>query len=305
MVVLNALIPVFGLILLGWFLGVRGIIPSEGGKTLGVITFKLFMPVLLFSGLARADLAEALSPQLLLFYFIPAIVVFLGINLLLHQRLGRPSSMGLAASYSNNVLVGIPLITVMLGVDSLVYLFAILVFHSLILFTLQSLYNAFWSDNDSAKDQGLDWRGLLSSLANPLIIGLALGALVNLSGMPIPAPLWRIIELLAAAALPVALLMLGMSLSGYRLHLSASMLLLTLSKLLVFPALVLGAGWLIPGLNPTAHAVLVLMAACPTGVNVLAFSMGQADVRIISSVIFLSTLLAALTLPIWLLLLTR
>ena len=299
MIVLNALIPVFGLILLGWFLGARRIIPGDGSKTLSVITFKLFMPVLLFSGLARADLAEAMSPLLLLFYFIPAIAVFLGINLLMHRRLGRPSSMGLAASYSNNVLVGIPLITVMLGVDSLVYLFAILVFHSLVLFTLQSLYNAFWGGGN----EGLDWRSLLASLANPLIIGLALGALVNLSGLPIPPPLWRIVELLAAAALPVALLMLGMSLSGYRLHLSGSMLLLTLSKLLVFPALVLGAGLLIPGLNPTAHAVLVLMAACPTGVNVLAFSMGQSDVRIISSVIFLSTLLAAATLPVWLLLL--
>lgn len=299
MIVLNALIPVFGLILLGWFLGARRIIPGDGSKTLSVITFKLFMPVLLFSGLARADLAEAMSPLLLLFYFIPAIAVFLGINLLMHRRLRRPSSMGLAASYSNNVLVGIPLITVMLGVDSLVYLFAILVFHSLVLFTLQSLYNAFWGGGD----EGLDWRGLLASLANPLIIGLALGALVNLSGLPIPSPLWRIVELLAAAALPVALLMLGMSLSGYRLHLSGSMLLLTLSKLLVFPALVLGAGLLIPGLNPTAHAVLVLMAACPTGVNVLAFSMEQSDVRIISSVIFLSTLLAAVTLPVWLILL--
>lgn len=299
MVVVNALVPVFGLILLGWFLGARRVIPIEGQKTLGIITFKLFMPVLLFTGLARADLAEAMSPLLLLLYFIPAVVVFIGVNLLMHRRLGRPSSMGLAASYSNNVLVGIPLITVMLGVDSLVYLFVILAFHSLILFTLQSLYNAFWGGGD----KGLDWRGLLSSLANPLIIGLALGALVNLSGLPIPAPLWRLVELLAAAALPVALLMLGMSLSSYRLHLSASMLLLTLSKLAVLPALVLGAGLLIPDLNPVAHAVLVLMAACPTGVNVLAFSMGVGDVRIISSVIFLSTLLASLTLPVWLMLL--
>ena len=298
MVVLNALIPVFGLILLGWLFGARGVIPAEGSRTLGVITFKLFMPVLLFSGLARADLAEAMSPQLLLLYYLPAISLFVGVNLLMHRRLGRPSSMGLAASYSNNVLVGIPIITVMLGIDSLVYLFAILVFHSLVLFTLQSLYNAFWGDGE-----GVNWRNLLASLANPLIIGLALGALVNLSGLTIPDPLWRLIELLAAAALPVALLMLGMSLSGYRLHLSGSMLLLTLAKLVAFPAMMLGAGSLLPGLNPTAHAVLVLMAACPTGVNVLAFAMGATDTRIISSVIFLSTLLAALTLPLWLVIL--
>src|SRR5690554_6964996 len=54
--VLNALIPVFGLILLGWFMGARRILPSDGGATLSIITFKLMMPVLLFSGLARADL---------------------------------------------------------------------------------------------------------------------------------------------------------------------------------------------------------------------------------------------------------
>src|SRR5690554_4940549 len=163
MVVLNALVPVFGLIFLGWFLGARRIIPAEGHATLGIITFKLFMPVLLFSGLAKADLAEALSPLLLMRYYLPAFVVFIVVNLLVHRRLGRPSSMGLAASYSNNVLVGIPLITVMLGAESLVYLFAILVFHSLVLFTLQSLYNAFWGDGE-----GVNWRNLLASLANPL-----------------------------------------------------------------------------------------------------------------------------------------
>ncbi|MEJ6657045.1 MAG: AEC family transporter [Pseudomonas sp.] len=299
MVVVNALMPVFGLILLGWFLGARRIIPTEGHKTLGIITFKLFMPVLLFSGLARANLLDALSPLLLMRYYIPAFVVFIAINLWMHRRLGRPSSMGLAASYSNNVLVGIPVITVMLGVESLVYLFAILVFHSLLLFTLQSVYNAFWGN----RGEKINWLGLLSSLANPLIIGLFLGALVNLSGLTIPGPLWRIVEMLAAAALPTALLMLGMSLASYRLYLSGTMALLTTAKLVIFPLLVLGTGWLLPGLTADARTVLVLMAACPTGINVLAFSMGQEDTRILGSVIFLSTVMAAVTLPIWLMVL--
>lgn len=299
MVVVNALMPVFGLILLGWFLGARRIIPTEGHKTLGIITFKLFMPVLLFSGLARANLLDALSPLLLMRYYIPAFVVFIAVNLWMHRRLGRPSSMGLAASYSNNVLVGIPVITVMLGVESLVYLFAILVFHSLLLFTLQSVYNAFWEN----RGEKINWLGLLSSLANPLIIGLFLGALVNLSGLAIPGPLWRIVEMLAAAALPTALLMLGMNLASYRLYLSGTMAMLTTAKLVVFPLLALGMGWLLPGLTADARTVLVLMAACPTGINVLAFAMGQEDTRILGSVIFLSTVMAAVTLPVWLMIL--
>ncbi|WP_022962540.1 AEC family transporter [Halopseudomonas pelagia] len=300
MVVVNALIPVFGLILLGYVLGWRRWVPGDAGGSLNAVTFKLFMPVLLFSGLAKADLGQALSPVLVLVYFLPALLVFGVINLIMHRRLGRPTSMGLAASYSNNVLVGIPVVTLVLGPEYLVYLFAILVFHSLLLFTAQSLYNAFWAEGDG---KGLDLRDTLKSLANPLIIGLLLGALLNLSGLQVPSSLWKAVEWLAAAALPCALLVLGLSLSHYRLHMSASMGVLTLSKLVLFPLLVLLCGLAIPGLDSQARTVLVIMAACPTGVNVLAFYMGQEDSRIISSVIFLSTLLSAVTLPLWLLLL--
>ena len=94
MSVLNALIPVFGLILLGWFMGARRILPAEGNATLSIITFKLMMPVLLFAGLARADLSRAMSPMLLLLYFLPAISVFVLINLLMHRRLGGPRPWG-------------------------------------------------------------------------------------------------------------------------------------------------------------------------------------------------------------------
>lgn len=299
MVVINALIPVFGLILLGYLLGWRRWVPTQAGDSLSSVTFKLFMPVLLFSGLAKADLGQAMSPLLVLVYFVPALTVFVGINLLMHRRAGRPTSMGLAASFSNNVLVGIPVVTLVLGQEFLVYLFAILVFHSLVLFTAQSLYAAFWAEGDR---KAFDLRAVLRNFANPLIIGLLLGALLNMSGLQVPAPLWRAVEWLASAALPCALLVLGLSLSHYRLHMSVSMGVLTLSKLVLLPVLVLLGGLLIPGLDPQARTVLVIMAACPTGVNVLAFYMGPEDNRIISSVVFLSTLLSAITLPLWLLL---
>lgn len=299
MSVVDALIPIFALIAIGYLLGWRRWLPTEAGTALAAITFKLFMPVLLFAGLARADLSEGLSPMLLVAYFVPALLVFILINVVAHRSQGRPTSMGLAASYSNNVLVGIPLVSLLLGTDKLVYLFAVLVFHSLILFTLQSLYIALFSGHG----ERLSWRQTLSSLTNPIIVGLLLGATLNLSGLALPAAVWRTVDWLAAASLPCALLVLGMSLAHYRLYLSRAMLSLTLAKLLAFPLLVMGFTSLLP-LNPEARTVLILMAACPTGVNVLAYAMGQEDNRIISSVIFLSTLLAAFSMPLWLLLLS-
>ena len=49
-------------------------------------------------------------------------------------------------------------------------------------------------------------------------------------------------------------------------------------------------------------SVLVLLAACPSGVNVMAFARSAEDSRSVSAAISLSTLLAAVSLPLWMLL---
>ncbi|HCJ29421.1 MAG TPA: AEC family transporter [Pseudomonas sp.] len=299
MVVFQAILPIFGLIMLGYLLGWRRWLAGEAATGLANITFKLFMPAVLFTGIARAQLSDGMSPMLLLAYFGPVLVIFALVGLVAHRVFGRASPLGLTAAYSNNVLVGIPLVTTLLGLESLVYVFAILVFHSLILFSLQSFYNAFGSE------QKVSGTALLKNLANPLIVGLSLGALLNVSGLDLPQPMWRVADWLAQAALPCALIVLGISLSRYRLRPSATALGLALVKLGVFPLLVWYVGGLLPGLSHEARSVLVLLAACPSGVNVLAFVVNQEDTRVVSSTVFLSTLLAAISLPLWMLLISR
>lgn len=298
MVVFQAILPIFGLIMLGYLLGWRGWLDGEASTGLANITFKLFMPAVLFTGIARAQLSDGMSPTLLLAYFLPVLTVFVLVSLIAHRLLGRASPLGLTAAYSNNVLVGIPLVTTLLGPESLVYVFAILVFHSLILFSLQSFYSALGSV------QKVSGTALLKNLANPLIVGLLLGALLNASGLDLPVPIWRVADWLAQAALPCALIVLGISLSRYRLKPSATVLALALVKLGLFPLLVWYVGGLMPGLSHDALSVLVLLAACPSGVNVLAFVVNRDDTRTVSSTVFLSTLLAVISLPLWMLLMS-
>lgn len=298
MVVIQAIAPIFGLIVLGYVLGWRRWLANEAASGLASITFKLFMPAILFAGIARADLSVGMSPMLLIAYFTPVLAVFGVVNLVVHRWLGRASPLGLAAAYSNNVLVGIPLVTTLLGTESLVYVFAILVFHSLVLFSLQSFYSAFGSG------ERVRPAALLKNLANPLIIGLLLGALVNLSALALPQTIWRMVDWLAQAGLPCALIVLGISLSRYRLRPSRSSLMLTAIKLGIFPLLVWWFSAWLPGLDHAARSVLVLLAACPAGVNVLAFVVQSDDTRPVSSTVFLSTVLAAISLPLWMLLIS-
>jgi predicted permease len=296
MVAVQAILPIFALVVLGYLLGWRQWLSGESAAGLANITFKLFMPTLLFAGIAKAPLADGLSPMLLLAYYLPVLLVFGLVNLIVHRRRGTATPLGLVAAFSNNVLVGIPLVTTLLGSAGLVYVFAILVFHSLTLFSLHSFYAAFGSP------ERVDARGLLKNLANPMIVGLLLGALLNVSGLSVPEPLWRMLTWLAQAALPCALIVLGVSLSRYRLRPGRMALGLALAKLVLFPAMVWWLSTQLPGLNDEARGVLVLLAACPSGVNVLAFAKTPEDTRSVSSAVFLSTVLAALTLPLWMLL---
>ncbi len=91
-------------------------------------------------------------------------------------------------------------------------------------------------------------------------------------------------------------MVLGMGLSRYRFHPSTAVFVLTGLKLLAFPALVWWLGALL-GLAARRARVL-LMAACPTGVNVLAFATPPST-RTLGSQVFLSTVLALLSLPLW------
>src|SRR5690554_8211658 len=79
--VLNALIPVFGLILLGWFLGARRILPAEGNRPQSVKAFELMMPVLLYAGLALGEHSLGMSTRLLLHYVQPTVSVLVLIRL--------------------------------------------------------------------------------------------------------------------------------------------------------------------------------------------------------------------------------
>ncbi|TWI54840.1 hypothetical protein IQ22_01743 [Pseudomonas duriflava] len=293
MVVVLAILPIFGLIVLGYGLGKRQWLSPESMTGLTQLAFKIFMPAVLFTGIAKADLQHGLSPMLLLGYFGPVLLVFLLVNLVVHRRLGTPTAMGLTASYSNNVLIGIPLVSSLLGPENLVYLFAVLALHSLTLFALQSFYVAFGGQ------ERVSTRELLLSLANPLVIGLMLGAALNMSGLTLPAPLWQLATWLAQAGLPCALIVLGVNLSRYRLRPSAAVWGLTVTKLLVFPLIVWNLCAWLPGLSPAARSVLMLMAACPSGVNVLAFARTPEDNRTVSSAVFLSTMLAVVTVPLW------
>lgn len=141
---------------------------------------------------------------------------------------------------------------------------------------------------------------LVKVLTNPFLVASLGGAVVGLSGITIPALIMAPLELLSEAAIPVALISVGATMSwGALARLDRFSGILVATKLVALPAATL-AVCLVWQSGPSLTAVLVMFAALPTASasHVLAAGFG-ANRELAATLVAQSTLLSAVTLPMW------
>lgn len=148
--------------------------------------------------------------------------------------------------------------------------------------------------------RGQGWRIVGAIARNPLVLACIAGIAWNAVGPPMPAIAGRILELLAAAALPLGLLAVGAGLKLSRSTLPLPALVWWHAvKLVAVPAVAFALARTL-GLSPLERQIAVALAAVSTAPSayILAVQMnanGAAVALLISS----GTLIAALTLPLW------
>ncbi len=149
------------------------------------------------------------------------------------------------------------------------------------------------------------WReAVLPVITNPLILSCAVGAAVNVSGLRLPSVAASVLDILAGASLPLALLSIG---AGIRLDSlrrpGPPVWLAVAAKMLVLPLLAFGALKL-AGLSGIALAACGVYAALPASPAsyVTARRMGG-DAPLVATMLSAQTIAGALILPLWLMLL--
>ena len=152
-----------------------------------------------------------------------------------------------------------------------------------------------------SRGQAMGLGATLKKVAlNPFLLASVGGVIVGLSGLVIPGPVLAPLEMLSKAAIPIALLSIGATMNwGALARLDRFMGALNAIRLVILPALTFGA-CLVLGVGGSLAQVLVLFAALPTAsaAHVLAAGFG-ADRELVATLIAQSTLLAAVTLPLW------
>jgi predicted permease len=295
---LTILLPLVLCVCAGFVSMKQSIINDSWLNKLRGLIFNIAIPIFLFTGMYKANLDQVLSANLLASFYVPVIAVYAACLALTHAlfkvNTDDAALLALASTYSNTVVVGLPIIIASLGASHGALVFMIITFHSALLFSFTFFF---------AMNKQLHWISALKPLLlNPIVVSISLGLMCNLIQLPLPSMLIATTSALAYPVIYSALFVLGASLTNYAIKQAwRTALYVSLIKLIVLPLCVYTlAKW---GLNLPHDqiAVVTLMSASPLGVNAyLVARQLKRQQAILASSVALSTILSALTLAAWL-----
>lgn len=299
-------LPVFLLVGAG-YASVRSRLFPEAGLD-GLISFatNIAVPVLLFRAIYRLDLGAALDIRHLGAFYGAAVICFAGATLaallVWRRRPGESVAVGFPALFSNSVLLGLPIFERAYGPGpAMEPAFAIIAFHAPTCYLI-GIVTMEIVRRDGGSILGALRRSAAEILRNALTMGILVGFAFNLGGVPLPGPAAEMLDMLAEAALPVALFGLGGVLTRYRLRSAVSeAAMVSAFSLLLHPALAYLFTAHLLGLPEAFVRAAVVIAAMPPGVNgyVFAAMYGRA-VGTAASTVLLATALSVLSVAGWL-----
>ncbi len=276
--VLAALLPVVILIAIGFIAGRAGFIPASSIKDLSKLVFTIFLPPMLFRTMVNVH-PENLQGKPLLAYVIGMALMYT-VMFFAAGRNRRAAVLGLAASYSNTVMIGIALIQFAYGEQGVAVLLSLIAVHSLIMLSLATvvleLVTLKEKNAASHGDARRPIRILVTSIWNtfkqPTIFPIVAGLAYAQTSLPIPAVIDKPLQLLAHAFSPLAVVLVGITLAATRVgeHLRMA-LCLSILKNAAHPLIVAFVG-LALGLSGLPLAVMIVTAALPIGANVFLFA---------------------------------
>lgn len=307
-VILNAVVPLFSLIILGFVAGKRRWIDASGVKALVSFIFNIAMPALLFRLVVVSDITGLIDPRFLLAH-ISAQIAAAVIGALLGYALFRlePQNLviqGFGSSFPNSVLLGIPLMLALYGERGAVPVTMIFAFNVALYSIVTMLLETVRREAEQIEPLAVLKTTGRAIAGNPIILAAITGMIVGGLGFGLAPVLDKTLGFIGQAGPPTALFALGASLSvremakGLHGPLGAASL-MTLCKLLLHPTFAWVMAVPILGLDPFLATAAVIVAALPVGANVYIFAQHY-DVAVLeaSSAILISTGISMVTIPV-------
>jgi len=265
--VLSITAPIFILIGLGFVSARIALINREQIRGLGAFVINFALPALVLRALVERRLDEVLNWPYLAAYALASLSLFTAGFAVARWLRGQGQSasaiLAMGMSVSNSGFIGYPIAVMVLGQTAAVAMALGMLVENLLLIPLALALAEAGTQRGNGGWALLRETGLRLA-RNPLIIAIAVGLLLSLLQIRLPAVPLRVVDMLADASAPVALFVIGGSLYGLKLGgMGGDLVQTALGKLVLHPLALLLAFLLLPGVEPQLMVAGLLFASAP------------------------------------------
>lgn len=300
---LNATVPVFMMMIFGWFVRKISLLDDHTTAKINKFVFNAPLPALLFSDLSTADFRAVWDTKFVIFC-ITATIISVCIAIvysLLHKDKAERGEIIQASYRSSAAILGIAFVKNIYGeatMAGLMIVGTVPIYNIIAVITL-SLTSP--NKNNSKSGKQLFMNTLKGIVTNPIILGIAVGIIWSMLKIPQPVILSKSVSYLANMATPLSLIALGAS---FKIEEAKGKLPvtfgITLIKLVLFCILFLPIAVHLGFRDEKLIAILVMLGSATTGsCFVMAKNFGHKG-TITAFAVMLTTLCSAFTLTTWL-----
>lgn len=300
---LNATIPIFLMMILGYILKKINLLDEASSKKINQFSFRILLPALLFMDLSTADFLGIWDTKYVTFCFAVTVVsIIISVFLSLFDSNKSERGEFIQASFrSSAAVLGIAFVNNIYGDSKMA---ALMIIATVPLYNIISVIVLSITSPENQKDispKKLFFKTFKDIAKNPIIIGIAAGIIWSLLKIPQPVILSKSISYLGNMASPLSLISLGalFNISDAKSKFSISAF-ITFIKLILFCAIFLPISIWLGFTDEKLISILVMLGSATTGsCFVMAKNMGHKG-TITSCSVMLTTFFSSITLTLWL-----
>lgn len=294
---LNATVPVFLIIFLGWFLKEKKIISKEFVPTTNDLVFKILLPIQLFMDISSTDIKSMVNPKFMIFCFVSTVVCVMLIWLFAVIFIKEKKSIGsfVQGAYRGSAaILGVAFSQNMYGNSGMVpmMIIASVPFYNVMAVTLYTIYG----EGQALHGKQFVKKVLLGIAKNPIIIGIVCGIPFALLNVHFPTMINKTLSNLAGITAPLALLIVGADFEGAKAIKKLNLTVVaTVIKLVVQPAIMLPIAVLLGFRNEELVAIVIMLSAPTTVASYIMARSMKNDEVLSCSIVVLTTLFSSVT----------
>lgn len=305
MLALEQVLILFLLIIVGYIVKKRGIVTDNINRELSSLVLNILLPAFLIKSMNFSfdlDVLIQSGTLVAISFSIYAITISLSyfVTYVLKEKDMRKDIFQYILAFSNVGYMGYPVVDAILGPQG-VFLTAI---YNLSFSILVWTYGVFLMKRTPDRLRGIhtysSLRHKIKAAFNPGLVAITIGFMLFLFSIELPYPLFRALELVGNTASPLSMMFIGFVLAEVpikEVYTDVNAFVISLVRLIAYPAIVL-IGLKILGFSGYLLQIPVLITAMPAAANTaILASRYENDVRLGSKIIFISTLVSIVTIP--------